>query len=180
LQADVEVIILPYAVGPDGSLPDRFIRELQSGEWTSFRTAVAFAKSDGNHGPLLDALYEFARGGNTIELTFGADRFSGETPGTEYDAIKIIVEKLDALPTAKIFLYHERKRTFHPKIYLFANESTQHALLFVGSSNWTPGGLFTNIEANVAVHLDLSTDAHRACYETVRGCFEQYWQGSPP
>lgn len=179
MQADVEVLILPYVVGNEGSLPDRLIRELQSGEWTSFRVAVAFAKTEGNHVPLLDAIYSFAAAGNLVELTFGADRFSGETPGTELEAIRVLVDKLASQTTARIFLYHERGRTFHPKVYLLADEARGRALLIVGSSNWTSGGMFTNIEANVVVHLDLNNPQHRVCYEQVRNCFTSYWQGAP-
>jgi|GEM_PF-3868672 len=46
---------------------------------------------------------------------------------------------------AKVF-NNRSGNTFHPKIYLFANEERQ-AELFIGSNNLTKGGLFTNYEA---------------------------------
>ena len=56
----------------------------------------------------------------------------------------------------RTYVYHKHHRqTFHPKIYLFDDGGTppEDALLVVGSSNLTGGGLFQNIEGNLALYL---------------------------
>tara|TARA_R110001599_G_scaffold235453_1_gene434654 strand:+ start:3657 stop:4841 length:1185 start_codon:yes stop_codon:yes gene_type:complete len=45
---------------------------------------------------------------------------------------------------------------FHPKIYIFEGE--EYSLVLMGSSNLTASALSKNIEANVALELDLSND----------------------
>ena len=155
----------------------RLTSELNSGAWTRFRAAVAFARSSGNDARLIEALQNFADGGGFISLTFGADTFAGNAKGSDYDAINQIINALDAEST-HVYLYHEHGRTFHPKVYLFDNCEEQQALLIVGSSNWGEGGLITNIEANIAVHLDLSKKTHAELYDRVAVCFEAYWSES--
>jgi hypothetical protein len=44
------------------------------------------------------------------------------------------------------------ERTFHPKVYFVTGAS--HARLLIGSNNLTPGGLFFNFEAALAMELD--------------------------
>jgi HKD family nuclease len=46
--------------------------------------------------------------------------------------------------------------TFHPKLYLF--RGTRKAMLIVGSSNMTRGGLFDNYEASLCIELELPAD----------------------
>lgn len=44
-------------------------------------------------------------------------------------------------------------RTFHPKVYLASG--SRRASLFVGSNNFTPGGLFFNYEAALRIEIEL-------------------------
>ena len=37
------------------------------------------------------------------------------------------------------------------------------------------GGLLTNVEANVAVKLDLTNEEHMQGYRIVQNCFSTYW-----
>ena len=177
MQAYIEFIVLPYDSASGASMLARLISELNSGTWTRFRAAVAFARSSGNDADLLEALEDFANGGGVVSLTFGADTFAGNAKGSDYDAIQEILDSLDSTP-AQLHLYHEDSRTFHPKVYLFDNNVDRKALLIVGSSNWGQGGLVNNVEANVAVHLDLSKESHEVVYDRVVECFEVYWSGS--
>ena len=174
METEIEIILLPYDSSSGASMLARLITELDSGAWTRFRAAVAFARSSGNDARLIEALQNFSDSGGAIGLTFGADTFAGNAKGSDYEAIERI---LDALvpDTTRVHLYHEQGRTFHPKVYMFDNCITQKALLIVGSSNWGEGGLVTNIEANIAVHLDLSSDSHAELYDRVAVCFEDYW-----
>lgn len=173
--ADTEFIILPYASQNGRSILHLLAEELSSGTWDTFRGAVAFAKQSGNEERLLRALTKFAESGGTIALTIGADVFGRATRGSDYDAVKTILETLKPFPSAKIYLYHERYRTFHPKVYLFSNEPAGAALAIVGSSNWTEGGLVENVEANVVIRFDLAQAEHKMVFQEVKGIMERYW-----
>src|SRR6476660_7596771 len=87
-KADIELLILPYSSAKGKSVLDLLLTELASGRWTSFRAAVAFARSTGNVPQLLAELDSFAKAGNTIVLTFGADLFGAATPASDYDAVE--------------------------------------------------------------------------------------------
>lgn len=70
----------------------------------------------------------------------------------------------------RTFVYHKHHRqTFHPKLYLFDDGSTPptNAALLVGSSNLTGGGLYQNIEGNLALTLQPSRRAdHLRIYDS--------------
>lgn len=173
---DTEILVLPYAGEQQQTVLHLLVGELKSGKWKTFAAAVAFAKASGNYQELLDALLEFDKSGGTIELTFGADTFGAEARGSEYQAIETLTTTLAKGKNTKLFLYHEESRTFHPKLYLFANEDERRALVIVGSSNWSAGGFHDNIEVNVVMRLDLSRADHRASYQALRDYFTTYWQ----
>ncbi len=111
-----------------------------------------------------------------MELTFGADTFGAEARGSEYDAIATIAATFSRTKNARLFVYQEPSRTFHPKVYLFANEKAGKALAIIGSSNWSAGGFHHNVEVNVVLRLDLSNEAHRLSYQSLRHHFMTYWQ----
>lgn len=173
--AETEFIILPYASERGRSILQLLANELSNGRWTAFRGAVAFAKQSGNDLRLLRALAKFAKGGGTVALTIGADVFGPSSRGSEYDAVKTLLETLEPFPDAKLYLYHERYRTFHPKLYLFSNCHTSRALAIVGSSNWTEGGLVENVEANVLVKFDLTQREHKIAFDGLVDTLESYW-----
>jgi HKD family nuclease len=175
LRADTEILILPYDSALGASLLQRLIAELESGSWTRFRAAVAFVKASANYEELLRALVRFASGGGVVELTFGADLFGARVKGSDFEALRLLVEALDSFPSVRIHLYHEKYRTFHPKVYFFDSESNARALLIVGSSNWSHGGLVDNVEVDVLVHLDLSNDHHLVVAGQLAECFSNYW-----
>lgn len=176
MRAELEVLVLPYASVEGKSLLHRLIMELRDGAWTEFWGAIAFAKTSGNFPDLLDAISSFAgRTGARVTLTFGADVFGNLSKGSDYEAIKELLERLQEHEGARVHLYHERGRTFHPKLYLFADEQQERALLAIGSSNWSEGGLLSNVEANVLIELDLSDSEHKACFDQIVSYFEQYW-----
>ncbi|HEU0013248.1 MAG TPA: phospholipase D-like domain-containing protein [Longimicrobium sp.] len=138
--------------------------------------AVAFARASGNDPALLDSLFRFASTpGHSVALTFGADLFGGTAPASDLSALEVLLGGLAGLPRSHVYLYHEPNRTFHPKVYVFSNEAARRALVIIGSSNWSRGGLVDNVEANVALHLDLSDEDHRALFEEIRMNFEKYW-----
>ena len=138
---------------------------------------MAFARVSGNSDELIDALLDFASSGRTVSLTFGADTFGGDS-GSDFQAIEQLVSRFEPYPNAMVHLYHESGRTFHPKIYLFDHEETEEALLIVGSSNWSYGGLAGNVEGNVLLHLSLDVGEERGLYDRLVYCFENYWTES--
>ena len=50
---------------------------------------------------------------------------------------------------AKVRVFYDNQLLFHPKIYLFTKGN--EFALFLGSSNFTEGGFFSNVEANVLI-----------------------------
>ncbi len=175
MRAEVEFVILPYDSVKGRSVLDLLIDELRHGGWTHFRAAVAFARISGNFPALLDAIRDFARNGQ-VRMTFGANTFV-DGQGSDIEAIRGVLQALDGVANAAIHLYHEATRTFHPKLYLFSNDNA--ALAIVGSSNWTEGGLYSNVEANVFVRLDLSDSEHRQELDRLVWHFETFWEQQP-
>jgi HKD family nuclease len=176
MKAEVDFTVLPYDSSERGSLSDILVDELQSEEWNRLQMAVAFAKNSlERHGLLLQTLQNFVREDGKLEVTVGADVFGGEAKGTDYDAVNRLLSIIEQSENAEFYLYHEGGRTFHPKVYFFSNEPENRALLIVGSSNLSDGGLRNNIEANVRVSFDLEEESHRQEYERIKEIFSKYW-----
>jgi HKD family nuclease len=178
MKAEVDFLFLPYDTRQ--SLSDLLADELESGEWDQFLLAVAFAKNSlMGHSRLLRALREFVRNDGDLTATIGADVFAGgQAKGSDYDAVKELLSTCEESESAELYLYHEKakeRRTFHPKLYLFSNEDEERALLILGSSNLSDGGLRNNVEANASIHLDLAEETHREKYDRNRSIFSDYW-----
>lgn len=171
-----EIVIHPYGAADGKSILHRLVDEFRAGTWTRFRGAVHFAKQSGNYDELLAAIDTFLAASGQVDLTFGADVFGSATFATELTAIETLLDSFARYPSFRLHLYHETARTFHPKLYLFSRED-EEALLIVGSSNWSEGGFFQNVEANVFVTLELHNSDHKACFDGVVSCFEDFWQG---
>jgi HKD family nuclease len=174
IDAEVELLVSPYS-GSERTLIQVLVEEFSNPNWNVFQSAVAFASRTGNFPGLLKAMVDFAKRGGRIEMTFGADTFSGEG-GSEYAAIKELLNATKKFPTAKISLYREPGRSFHPKLYLFANMDKKNARLIIGSSNWGGGGFHGNVEANVIIDLSLAKPAHARFFARVAELFSTYWQ----
>jgi phosphatidylserine/phosphatidylglycerophosphate/cardiolipin synthase-like enzyme len=175
MRTETEILLQPYDSNQGNSILHRLIAEFGSDTWTHFRGAIHFAKQSGNYTELLDAMGAFLDRGAHISLTFGADVFGASSFATEHEAILQLLRSFESKPTFRMHLYHERFRTFHPKLYLFSRES-ERALLILGSSNWSEGGFFNNVEANVVVHLDLHDSEHLECFDRIVERFESSWQ----
>lgn len=172
---NVEFVVLPYASTTGRSLLDILVEQLRSGRWNHFRAAIAFVKESGLFDNLLEAMQAFLADGGSIDLTSGADEFKGNTRGSDLGAIKRLLKTFEGATNGKLYLYHEAGRTFHPKLYLFSNEEKKEALLILGSSNLSEGGLIDNIEACAIIGFDLSKDDHRASFQELAGYFATYW-----
>ena len=101
--------------------------------------------------------------GAKISIIVGLDVNS-----TSAEALRTI----NSLQVSSILVHNARRgHTFHPKIYLF--ESTNlRAELFVGSSNLTDGGLYTNYEASSRITFSFPQD--RAEYLEVLASLNRY------
>jgi len=108
--------------------------------------------------------------GAEIHFVIGIDHHS-----TSVEALREIV----ALGVdAKIVNNPKPGHTFHPKLYLF-EATDQKAELFIGSSNLTEGGLFTNYEAIVWLSFDL-TGQDIALYRDAQSSFDRYLNPTGP
>ncbi len=89
----------------------------------------------------------FRRRGGTLRVILGIDEGIATVPG-----LQMAIELAD-----EAFVFHDRgARTFHPKLYLAEGE--MRAVLLVGSSNVTAGGLFSNYEASLEAGFALPDD----------------------
>ena len=124
-----------------------------------FRACVAFAKASGVLR-LAPALQRFMDRGGQVEIVVGIDEDI-----TTRQALELAVRFSTAA-----YVFNNPAATFHPKVYLFEIPDRQ-AVAFVGSSNLTVGGLYTNYEANLGVDLDLTQPADRETYHRIRAIF---------
>lgn len=175
MQVDAELIVLPYDSQKNRSLAQRLVEELRSDSWNRLRAAVAFGKTSGSYEEILDALEDFCGRGGQLDITFSADRFGRNQYASDEAAVQALLDSVGHFAEARVHLYSESgNRTFHPKLYLFSNE--KEALLIVGSSNWSEGGFFNNVEVNVVMTMDLTDDETRNTYETLCEYFSRFWQ----
>ena len=117
--------------------------------WTEFRAAVAFVKHSGTKH-IREALQAFSGRGAAVRIAVGIDAGGTSREGLT-DLLEAVAER------GSVFVFRNaNSSTFHPKVYLFQNEAAAEVL--IGSGNLTEGGLFTNYEASVRLHLDRSSE----------------------
>ncbi len=146
-------------------------RGAQMGDWITrllasetlrfeiFRACVAFAKASGVLR-LAPALQRFMDRGGQVEFVVGIDEDI-----TTRQALELVMRFSTAA-----YVFNNPAATFHPKVYLFEVPDRQ-AVAFVGSSNLTVGGLYTNYEANLGLDLDLTKPADQETYQRIRAIF---------
>lgn len=137
--------------------------ELCNESWTQFNAAVAFVKRSGvKH--LAESIKSFSERG-AANLVIGLDLF-----GTSIEGVETLSSSIS---NGEVWVYHnELTSTFHPKLYVFSNES--HALVIVGSGNLTEGGLYTNEEISFQVELDLSVRSDLKFYQDLMVVFDSW------
>ena len=122
------------------------IDRLGNNHLTSFRLAVAFAKS----GPLVklcSALGAWRGAGKTSQAIIGVNN-----KGTSEQALRLSLKVFDEVYVC----FPGRHSTFHPKIFLFSGG--ERAFVYYGSHNLTGGGTETNLEAGVEIELERPAD----------------------
>lgn len=140
-----------------------FVRDnLSSGQWTDFKCSVAFVKRSGVR--LIETpLLQFSNYGHA-EFIVGVD-FGTTTEEGLASLLGLCNNSVVA------WVYHdERGRTYHPKLYLFSNDT--HASLALGSGNLTAGGLYLNYEAFSRVDFELSLPEDLAEFNVLQSQFQ--------
>ncbi len=112
-----------------------------------FILVSAFAKCSGVLR-LKNSMTSFLEHGGQIKTILGCD-----SKGTTYEACANLLNISN-----EMYIVHNNSNaiTFHPKIYIFYNDI--EAWIYIGSSNLTAGGLWTNTEAGFINELDLSKE----------------------
>lgn len=129
-QGDVAVEV----IAGDGRLRDRLAEDLSRARRASI--AVAFAKTSGLGA--LD-LEQWCDGKRELRLLAGTDFYVTELA---------VLRRLESRPGAACRVFHSLDvRAFHPKVYVLERDDS--VVAYVGSSNFTAGGLRDNVEANV-------------------------------
>ena len=130
----------------------------------TFYVIVAYVKSSGvSH--LEDSIKKFKETGILTKAVVGIDQ-----KNTSYQGLKLMLSLFD-----EIHVFHNNRpiNTFHPKIYAFEKENN-NAILFVGSSNLTEGGLFTNYETNSCTELNLLESDDKETFSEFKQTLDKY------
>jgi PLD-like domain len=132
--------------GEDDTAGAFLARALGDRDVAAITVVVAWARF-GGLARFIKNIGKFRKRGGRLRLIVGIDEGIATVPGLE-----LAIELAD-----EAFAFHDSGSTFHPKIYLA--EGPTKALLLVGSSNVTAGGLFSNYEASLECELSLPDDA---------------------
>lgn len=153
---------------PHGTqLGDKLNELLEQNEKNKFETffiVVAYVKRTGV-AHLKKSLEKFRVTGGKVKAVVGIDQRN-----TSVQGLQLLQSLCD-----DIWVYHNEcfGNTFHPKIYAF-EKAGDKATVFVGSSNLTEGGLYTNYEINSSSEYDLKDPEQAKAYSDFRGMFDDY------
>lgn len=125
---------------------------------------VAFAKKSGV-SKIQQALTIFRRNGGKIKVVVGID-----SKGTTIEGLELLYNLCD-----EVYVFHDNNplQNFHPKIYILEKEG-EYAEIYIGSSNLTRGGLFSNYEGNIGIILDLGKNDEKEIFDEFIQLFNYY------
>lgn len=138
---DVRFVAQPFE--DEKNLAD-FLAHVSDGGFSNIQVAVAWAKRSGL-GRARDDLEAFRSAGGKFSMILGVSEGGATREGLEL-ALELATEA---------YVFHDPRRTFHPKVYLATGDNRQS--LFVGSSNMTAGGLGWNYEASIWLDWENAT-----------------------
>lgn len=145
----VSLINQPFQ-GAGQRVGDHLIRLLaRNTDFDHFRLAVAWARSGGVQ-PLFGAMQQFRKNGSRIEAVVGID-----LKGTSIQGLELLQQLAHSVTIFQNANRHFRP-TYHPKLYVLSGPRA--AIVILGSSNLTQGGLFINYEQNLLVEMDLRSE----------------------
>ena len=129
-------------IAGSGRLGESLAEDLR--DTSGLAIAVAFAKESALS--VLD-VEGWCRGGRTLRFLAGTDYALTELE---------LLHRLEAVAQARCRVYHSMgPKMFHPKLYILEKHQTR--IVYVGSSNFTRGGLAENIEVNVRLQAPVGT-----------------------
>lgn len=137
-KVDIRFIAQPF--DNESNLGD-FIDAACGGGFDKLQIAVAWAKRSGL-GRVRDQLAAFRQAGGEVEMIVGVSE-----GGATREGLELALELSD-----RAHVFHDPRRTFHPKVYLATGPDRQS--LLVGSSNLTAGGLGWNFETSLWVEWE--------------------------
>lgn len=145
-------------------------KELSDTKNKSFRALVAYLSWKGIETihPELEKFYERNKDG--LKMIIGV----GET-NIDIDVLRYFKERM---PTGyfRIFNAANPNYLYHPKIYIF--DHNNYLKVFIGSSNFTGGGLYSNSECNIK--LVLSKNKDQALINEIEEIWHTYNKPKPP
>lgn len=154
----IRFIVQPYDDGED--LRDFLEAVAADSTLDTLRIVVAWAKRSGLSRAAKDLATIRARGGS-VHAVVGVSE-----GGATEQGLRSLMESVD-----EVGVFHDRGRTFHPKVYLATGAN--NALLLVGSHNLTAGGIAWNYEAGLWCDLDLSLTDDRQVADDVIAYFDR-------
>lgn len=138
-----------------------FLREVLIDPGITSLTAVVAWGRFGGLRRLEPEIVAFRERGGQLRVVLGIDEGGATLPG-----LTLAVRLAD-----QPFVFHDRTaRTFHPKMYLA--QGPDKAILLVGSSNLTAGGLFSNYEASLEAEFELPGEEAAGALVGARGYIE--------
>ncbi|MBW2975082.1 phospholipase D family protein [Candidatus Woesearchaeota archaeon] len=147
-----------------GDILKELLEKTGEDKFDKFYVLVAYVKKSGV-SRLKPSILIFKGNGSQVKSIAGIDQKQSSKQG-----IKMLFELSD-----EMYIYHNRRlsSTFHPKLYIF-EKADQKAVVFIGSSNLTCGGLYTNYEMNSILELDLTQEGDREKFNEIKGVFDSY------
>ncbi len=127
-----------------------------------FYIMVAYVQESGV-ARLKQSIEKFKQSGGQVKAVVGISQKNTSAKG-----LKLLLPLCD-----EIYVYHNENpmETFHPKVYAFEKEG-QKAIVFVGSSNLTGGGLYINYEINSFEEYDLTDRTQLGNFSEFKSMFD--------
>jgi len=131
-----------------------------------FYLVVAYVKKSGVN-QLVSPLQKFKQTGGHVKAIVGVSR---RQKNTSVQGLQLLLSLCDEL---WVYENESSTSTFHPKAYIF-EKTGEKAIVFIGSSNLTAGGLYTNYEVNFRSEYDLKDTSQASSFSAVKQMFDDY------
>jgi len=129
-----------------------------------FYILVAYAKMSGV-SRLQNEILKFKEKGGQVKAVVGIGN-----KNTSVQAVRLLHQLCN-----EFYIYHNESPSteFHPKVYAF-EKINQRGLIFIGSSNLTAGGLYTNYETTTLLDLNLHNERQANIFDRFKNMFIFY------
>jgi HKD family nuclease len=159
----MELINQPHSATIGDKLKE-ILENNESRRFDIFYMIVAYVQESGV-ARLKHSIEKFKQSGGQVKAVVGISQKNTSAKG-----LRLLLPLCD-----EIYVYHNENpmETFHPKIYAF-EKVEQKAIAFVGSSNLTGGGLYTNYEINSFEEYDLTDRIQASKFLEFKAMFNSY------